>query len=90
MNREPFDNGECYHIYNRGVDKRNIIMTSYDADRILKSMEFFNDVDPIISLYSLSFEEQPKKQKTQPLILTTHKLNWKPAADHPWRQFITN
>lgn len=34
--------------------------------------------------------EQPKKQKTQPLILTTHKLNWKPAADHPWRQFITN
>ncbi len=34
--------------------------------------------------------EQPKKQKTQPLILTTHTLNWKPAADHPWRQFITN
>ena len=34
--------------------------------------------------------EQPKKQKTQPLILTTHKLNWKPAADHPWRQYITN
>ncbi len=24
--------------------------------------------------------EQPKKQKTQQLILTTHKLNWKPAA----------
>lgn len=34
--------------------------------------------------------EQPKKQKTQPFILTTHKLNWKPAADHPWRQFVTN
>ena len=34
--------------------------------------------------------KQPKKQKTQPLILTTHKLNWKPAADHPWRQFVTN
>jgi transposase len=34
--------------------------------------------------------EQPKKQKTQPLILTTHRLNWKPTVDHPWRQFVTN
>ncbi len=32
--------------------------------------------------------ERPKKMKTNPLILTTHKLNWRPPADHPWRHFI--
>lgn len=30
--------------------------------------------------------ERPKKIKQPPLILTTHKLNWKPPANHPWRQ----
>lgn len=30
--------------------------------------------------------EKPKKINKQPLILTTHKLNWKPPLDHPWRK----
>jgi transposase len=32
--------------------------------------------------------ERPKKMKTNPLLLTTHKLNWRPPVDHPWRHFI--
>jgi hypothetical protein len=33
--------------------------------------------------------ERPKKQRIkQPLILTTHKLNYKPPADHPWKKRI--
>lgn len=32
--------------------------------------------------------ERPKKMKTNPLILTPHKSNWKPAPDHPWRTNI--
>lgn len=31
--------------------------------------------------------ERPKKISKQPVILTTHKLNWKPSADHPWRKY---
>lgn len=31
--------------------------------------------------------ERPKKMNRQPLILTTHKLNWKPPVNHPWRQY---
>lgn len=32
--------------------------------------------------------EKPKKQRIkQPIILTTHKLNWQPPKDHPWRKF---
>jgi len=30
--------------------------------------------------------ERPKKVKKQPIILTTHKLNWSPPANHPWRK----
>lgn len=29
---------------------------------------------------------RPKRIKKQPVILTTHKLNWKPSADHPWKK----
>lgn len=29
---------------------------------------------------------RPVKIKIQPLILTGHKLNWKPPANHPWRK----
>lgn len=32
--------------------------------------------------------EKPKKQRIkQPIILTTHKLNWTPPKDHAWRKF---
>lgn len=30
--------------------------------------------------------KRPEKRKRQPPILTTHRLNWKPPADHPWRK----
>ena len=43
-------------------------MSGYDLDRFLKSMEFFNDIDPIVSLYSLSFEEQSTRKKRKPLV----------------------
>jgi hypothetical protein len=32
-------------------------------------------------------KEKPKKFKTAPAILTTHKSNWKPPTNHPWRQY---
>ena len=31
--------------------------------------------------------EKPKKQKDNPIILTSHKLNYKPARNHPWRKY---
>ncbi|MDO8611077.1 MAG: ISNCY family transposase [bacterium] len=31
-------------------------------------------------------KERPKKMKIAPAILTTHKLNWIPPFNHPWRQ----
>ena len=58
MNREPFANGEFYHVYNRGVDKRKVFLTDADFVRFLKGMDEFNSVDPIGSLYAKSFEKE--------------------------------
>lgn len=30
--------------------------------------------------------ERPKRQKANPTIITSHKLNWKPPPHHPWRK----
>jgi len=39
-------------------------------------------------LVYLLLPEKPKKQRLkQPVILTTHTLNYIPPADHPWRKF---
>lgn len=46
-----FSNNEYYHIYNRGVDKRDIFMDANDYFRFLKSLKEFNQTRPIISLY---------------------------------------
>lgn len=38
-------------------------------------------------LASILLPEKPKKQRIrQPIILTTHKLNYKPPPNHPWRK----
>jgi hypothetical protein len=37
-------------------------------------------------LNQILLPERPKKNILQPVILTTHRLNWKPPADHPWRR----
>lgn len=31
--------------------------------------------------------ERPRKVSKQPVILTTHPLNWKPPPNHPWRRY---
>ncbi len=55
--KDVFANGELFHIYNRGVDKRIIFTDDYDVGRFLKSMVEFNTVDPIGSLYENSFNQ---------------------------------
>jgi len=51
----PLTNGEFYHVYNRGVDKRNIFSDKEEMFRFLQSMDEFNVVEPIGSLYENSF-----------------------------------
>jgi putative transposase len=52
-----FENGGIYHIFNRGVDKRNIFVDRNDINRFFKSMKEFNVVDPIESIYVNTFRK---------------------------------
>jgi len=51
----PFVDGEYYHVYNRGVEKRDIFSDYNDMNRFFKSMEYFNALEPIGSIYEKHF-----------------------------------
>jgi len=43
MRKTEFANGEYYHIYNRGVDKREVFLDRLDYERFLVCMNLLND-----------------------------------------------
>jgi len=57
MAKCTFVNGQIYHVYNRGNDKRNIFTDQYDLQRFFESMQMFNSVEPIGSIYEASFQK---------------------------------
>ena len=60
MRKVKFSEGEFYHIYNRGVDKRPIFLDIEDMNRFHKSMEEFNVEKPIGSIFENSFVKKDK------------------------------
>ena len=68
MRKIVFVNGEFYHIYNRGADKRIVFANNYDFQRFLQSVEEFNSVDPIGSIYQNSFCEPQLRRPTSKLV----------------------
>lgn len=65
MRKEEFANGEFYHIFNRGVDKREIFSDIFDSKRFFQGMDEFNSVQPIGSIYENSFLKDKNKNKTE-------------------------
>lgn len=64
MRKIIFANNEHYHIFNRGVDKREIFSDLKDLNRFFQSMKEFNTLDPIGSIFENSFSKDlSKKQK---------------------------
>lgn len=68
MQYRRFVNGEFYHVYNRGVDKRKIFLDDQDFKRFLQSIKCFNSVKPIGSLYAFSFHSHQLSRPTAKLI----------------------
>ena len=68
MRKTSFVNGEFYHVYNRGTDKRAIFINGADFDRFLKSMQEFNSIDPIGSIFQNSFAENKLRRRTSKLV----------------------
>ncbi len=66
MRKVKIADGEFYHIYNRGTDKRTIFSDQKDADRFFQSMLEFNVIEPIRSIYENSFvKEKHNKQNSR-------------------------
>jgi len=65
MRKIQLAEGEYYHIFNRGVDKREIFSDQLDMRRFLQSMDEFNTLDPIGSIYENFFRDRKEKNKSK-------------------------
>jgi putative transposase len=69
MRNHLFEIGQYYHIYNRGSDKRDIILDEEDLKRFFQSLIEFNNVEPIRSIFQqhlkkkLNFSSSTTKTK---------------------------
>lgn len=65
-------------------------ITVFKTDRVLIEERLDNTIEIKYKNHYLNYyqlPEKPPKVKSSPVILTTHKLNWVPPKDHPWRRF---
>jgi len=63
MRKETFVNDQYYHIYNRGVDKRDIFLDEDDHFRFLHNMYVFNDIHPILDCSISGIEHMPSDRR---------------------------
>ncbi len=68
MRKQPLVIGEYYHIYNRGVDKRDIFNSKLDIDRFIESILEFNNIDGVGSLANLRKTQIESKPLSKPLV----------------------
>jgi len=68
MRKHSFAIGEYYHIYNRGVDKRDIFNDKKDLYRFVESILEFNKVDGVGSLANLRKTQIELKPLSEPLV----------------------
>jgi hypothetical protein len=59
MRKHPFITGSYFHVYNRGVDKRDIFMDQKDVERFLMCMKLFAYIDAVGSLELALREQEP-------------------------------
>lgn len=57
IRKKPLTEGEYYHVFNRGVEKRRVFMDSDDFARFFQGMSEFNTREPIGSIYENSFRK---------------------------------
>jgi len=68
MRKTEFANDEYYHIYNRGVDKREVFLCEDDYVRFIVGMNEFNRMDAIGNLYRKKYLENLATKEAKPPI----------------------
>ena len=71
MRNHVFEIGKYYHVYNRGSDKRDIILDEFDLKRFYQSLMEFNNVELTKSIYLKNLRKYKLKELSSP---TTQKL----------------
>jgi putative transposase len=66
MRKDPWVTGEYYHVYNRGVDKRDIFMSQKDIARFVLSIKMFNDIKPSRSIKDKLLENKEDSDVGRP------------------------
>ncbi len=73
MKKPQFVEGQIYHVYNRGVEKRNTFLREKDYLRFIHDLYEFNDEDAVSNvLYSFnrkSMEVEPRYIKKRKLLV---------------------
>ncbi|MDO8600913.1 MAG: transposase [bacterium] len=57
MKRLKFREGNIYHIYNRGVEKRTVFLGEKDYRRFIYGLHEFNNEQPATNIYRLSLSD---------------------------------
>jgi len=73
LRQDPFITGEYYHLYNRGIDKRDIFKSSYDYERFMMLLYIANSkdqlrLDNLNNNLHKSFKEIMVLDKGEPLV----------------------
>lgn len=63
MRKDPLVTGLYYHVYNRGVDKRDIFANEYDLKRFILSVKEFNTTEPTGSIKELMLRKNSDVQR---------------------------
>ncbi|MBI2450905.1 MAG: transposase [Parcubacteria group bacterium] len=66
MRKIKFTEGKIYHIYNRGVEKRDIFLDDKDYFRFIHDLFEFNDEKPALNSY---YEAKPRKIEKRKLLV---------------------
>lgn len=65
MRKTELAKEECYHVYNRGIDKREVFLNAKDYERFLLSMDLLNDENDGLMISWRDYKKShPKAQLT--------------------------
>lgn len=65
MRKIKLSNGEFYHIFNRGVDKRTIFMNQKEMQRFFQCMCEFNTIHPTGGIYANSLHRSRRSRASR-------------------------
>ncbi len=67
LRKDIFENNYIYHVYNRGVDKRNVFRDKADYERFIFSLDRFNLPERVTNTYR-RLDQQINSEMAPPLI----------------------